>query len=83
MRKHLRDNIDEPNDDSYYCPNEESYYIHLSFDNKDESINDEDETYSVSIKGTRIKVGTDFENVVYFGRALNHCAISNEFDYFI
>ncbi|KAL4564431.1 hypothetical protein LXL04_028495 [Taraxacum kok-saghyz] len=47
---HLFDNIDEPHDDSDYCPSEESYYSHLSSDNEDpyERMNDDDGVYSFS-----------------------------------
>ncbi|KAI3737840.1 hypothetical protein L2E82_27853 [Cichorium intybus] len=46
-------------------------------------MNDDDEAYSFSKYSLNMKVGTKFENVVDFRRALNHYAIINEFDYFI
>lgn len=69
--------------DSDYCPSEESYYSHLSTDNEDEPTNNEIETYSYSNKSPIIKVNSKFKNVIAFRRALNHHAVTNEFDYFI
>ncbi|KAL4555574.1 hypothetical protein LXL04_038197 [Taraxacum kok-saghyz] len=80
---HLCDNIDEPHDESDYCPSEESYYSHLSFDNEDGPMNDDGESYSFTKNSLSMKEGTKFDNAVEFKRALNHYAITNEFDYFI
>lgn len=80
---HLCDNRNEPHDDSNYCLSEESYYTHLNYENEDEPTNDDEEAYSFSKNTISMKVGTNFENVVAFRRALNHYAIINEFDYYI
>ncbi|KAL4587087.1 hypothetical protein LXL04_011737 [Taraxacum kok-saghyz] len=80
---HLCDNIDEPHDESDYCPSEESYYSHLSSDNEDGPMNDDGESYSFTKNSLSMKEGTKFDNAVEFKRALNHYAITNEFDYFI
>ncbi|KAJ9565004.1 hypothetical protein OSB04_000970 [Centaurea solstitialis] len=85
QNSHLHDNGYEQigEDDSNYCPSEESYHSHLSEDNVDELMNDEDEACSFSKNGLSMKVNLYFENVIEFRKALNHYAITNEFDYFI
>ncbi|CAH1453381.1 unnamed protein product [Lactuca virosa] len=78
-------NRDEPHDeyDVDLCPSEESYHIHLSSDNEDGIVNDDDEVNSFSKNSIRMEVGSKFENVVDFRRALNHFAVINEFNYYI
>ncbi|KAI3516657.1 hypothetical protein L1887_15580 [Cichorium endivia] len=70
-------------DDSDYCPSEGSYYSHLSFDNEYELMNNDDEAYSFTNNSLSMKMNSKFENAICFKRALNHYAITNEFDYFI
>nr|XP_043633613.1 uncharacterized protein LOC122604814 [Erigeron canadensis] len=76
---------DEPHgeDDSDYCPSEESYHIHFSSDNENELLNEELEGYADIKKNPIMKVHSKFPNVVEFRRALNHHALINEFEYFI
>ncbi|KAJ9545468.1 hypothetical protein OSB04_025175 [Centaurea solstitialis] len=85
LSNNLCDNRADPNgeDDSDYCVSEESYHSHLSSDNEDELMNYEDEDYSCSNNSLSMKVNSKFANVIEFRRALNHYAITNEFDYLI
>ncbi|CAI9278749.1 unnamed protein product [Lactuca saligna] len=78
-------NRDEPHDeyDADFCPSEEIYHSHLSSDNEDGIVNDDDEVNSFSKNSIRMEVGSKFENVVDFRRALNHFAVINEFNYYI
>nr|KAJ0206316.1 hypothetical protein LSAT_V11C500293020 [Lactuca sativa] len=78
-------NRDEPNDDydAYLCPSEESYHSHLNSDNEDDLMNNDDEVYSFSKNSISMEIGSIFENVVDFRRALNHFAVTNEFNYYI
>nr|KAJ0213458.1 hypothetical protein LSAT_V11C400201180 [Lactuca sativa] len=82
---HLCANRDEPHDeyDADLFPSEESYHSHRSSDNEDGIMNDDDEVYSFSKNSTSMEVGSKFENVVDFRRALNHFAVTNEFNYYI
>nr|KAJ0188326.1 hypothetical protein LSAT_V11C900501840 [Lactuca sativa] len=82
---HLCANRDEPHDeyDVDHCPSEEGYHSHLSSDNEDDIMNDDDVVYSSSKNSISMKVGSKFENVVDFRRALNHFAVINEFNYYI
>nr|XP_043621620.1 uncharacterized protein LOC122593291 [Erigeron canadensis] len=77
--------MDEPHgeDDSDYCPSEESYHSHFSSDNENELLNEELEGYADIKKNPIMKVHSKFPNVVEFRRALNHHALINEFEYFI
>nr|XP_043623589.1 uncharacterized protein LOC122595313 [Erigeron canadensis] len=70
-------------DDSDQCPSEESYHSRLSSDIEDDRLNYEGETYSNVKRNSTMKVYSRFSNVIDFRRALNHHAITNEFDYFI
>ncbi|CAH1418809.1 unnamed protein product [Lactuca virosa] len=65
---HLCANRDEPHDkyDADLCPSEESYHSHLSSDNKDDIMNDDDVVYSSSKNSISMKVGSKFENMVDF-----------------
>ncbi|KAJ9535404.1 LOW QUALITY PROTEIN: hypothetical protein OSB04_un001486 [Centaurea solstitialis] len=85
LSNNLCDNRADPNgeDDSDYCVSEESYHSHLSSDNEDELMNYEDEDYSCINNSLSMKVNSKFANVIEFRRALNHYAITNEFDYLI
>ncbi|CAH1452382.1 unnamed protein product [Lactuca virosa] len=78
-------NRDEPHDecDADLCPSEESYHRHLSSNNEDGLMNDDDEVNSFSKNSMRMEVGSKFENVVDFRRDLNHFAVINEFNYYI
>ncbi|CAH1437877.1 unnamed protein product [Lactuca virosa] len=53
-------NRDEPHDeyDADLCPSEESYHSHLSSDNEDGLMNDDDEFNSFSKNSMRMEVGT-------------------------
>nr|XP_043625843.1 uncharacterized protein LOC122597295 [Erigeron canadensis] len=78
--------IDEPHneDDSNGCTdNEESYHIPHSSDNEDETVQYQVKTYSLNNKNTTMKVNLKFPNVISFRRALNHHALTNEFEYYI
>nr|KAJ0217758.1 hypothetical protein LSAT_V11C300154870 [Lactuca sativa] len=70
-------------DDLDYCPSGASYYSRLSSDNEYEPIMDDDVADSFSKNNLSMKVGSKYENVISFKRALNHYAIMNEFEYFI
>ena len=70
-------------DDSDYCPSEESYHSHYSTDSENELPNYECETCEDSKKNSTIEVNSKFPNVVAFRRDLNHHALMNEFQYFI
>ncbi|CAH1428911.1 unnamed protein product [Lactuca virosa] len=78
-------NRDEPHDeyDADLCPSEESYHSHLSSDNEDDLMNDDDEVYSFSKNSISMEVDSKFKNVVDCRRALNHFAVTNEFNYYI
>lgn len=70
-------------DDSDYCPTEESYHGRYSTDSEIELPIYEDETYEYSKKSSIIEVNSKFLNAVHFRRSLNHHALMNEFEYFI
>ncbi|XP_078158780.1 uncharacterized protein LOC144554295 [Carex rostrata] len=70
-------------DDSDYCPTEESYQSRYSTDSEIELPIYEDETYEYSKKSSIIEVNSKFLNAVHFRRSLNHHALMNEFEYFI
>ncbi|CAH1415299.1 unnamed protein product [Lactuca virosa] len=82
---HLCANRDEPHDeyDVDIFLSEESYHSHLNSDNEDNLMNDDGEVHSFSKNSISMKVGSKFENVVDFRRALNHFAVINEFNYYI
>nr|KAJ0211058.1 hypothetical protein LSAT_V11C400164750 [Lactuca sativa] len=71
--------IDEPHDeyDADLCPSEKSYHSHLSSDNEDVLMNDDDEVYSFSKNSIGMEVDSKIENVVDFMRDLNHFAKSD------
>nr|KAJ0212689.1 hypothetical protein LSAT_V11C400164730 [Lactuca sativa] len=69
--------------DADLCPSEGSYHSHLSFDNEEDLMNDDNEVYSFSKNSISMEVGSKFENVVDFRRALNHFTVTNEFNYYI
>lgn len=83
--------IEEPHGDgdSDYCPSDESYYSHISSDNDDDddydqlALNCDGETSLHSKKSPVMKINMKFPNVTDFRRAMNHYAVTNEFDYFI
>ncbi|KAJ9552716.1 hypothetical protein OSB04_016761 [Centaurea solstitialis] len=76
---------DDGNDSDSNCPSEESYHSRHSSDDEYEFLNDESESvgYSKNKKGPTMKVNSKFPNVVSFRKALNHYALTNEFEYVI
>nr|XP_043638083.1 uncharacterized protein LOC122609088 [Erigeron canadensis] len=85
LQKSAQDKVVETDDEdeSDYCPSEESYHSHLSSDGEGAMLNYEGETDSFNQKCPTIKVNSKFTNAVAFKRALNHHAITNEYDYFL
>ncbi|CAH1452956.1 unnamed protein product [Lactuca virosa] len=77
------DESDDENDSDSNCPSEESYHSRHSSDNEYELLNSDFKTYSYSNKNAVMKVNSKFPNVIAFRRALNHYAITNEFQYVI
>ncbi|XP_071690280.1 uncharacterized protein [Rutidosis leptorrhynchoides] len=77
---------DEPQgeDDSDYCTdNEESYHNPYNTNNEDETVHYQTEIHSLNNKNTELKENSKFPNVTSFRRALNHHALTNEFEYSI
>ena len=62
------------------CPSGESYHSLHSSDNEFEHL-DYGEMYAYSKKTAFMKLNSKFPNVIAFRRALNHYALTNEFEY--
>ncbi|CAH1454477.1 unnamed protein product [Lactuca virosa] len=77
------DELDDENDSDSNCPSEESYHSRYSSDNEYELLNSNFKIDAYSSKSQVMKVHSKFPNVIAFIRALNHCAITNEFQYVI
>ncbi|KAJ9556985.1 hypothetical protein OSB04_011599 [Centaurea solstitialis] len=77
----LIDESDDENDSDSDCPSEESYHSRHSTDDEIEFLNDDCGTYKYSKKSPTMKVNSKFPDVISFRRALNHYAVTNEFEY--
>ncbi|GKD02562.1 transposase, MuDR, MULE transposase domain protein [Tanacetum coccineum] len=75
--------------DSDYCMSDESYYSHISSDDDGDddheqlTLNCDGETSLHYNKSQVMKVNMRFPNATDFRRALDHYAVTNEFDFFI
>ncbi|XP_052624769.1 uncharacterized protein LOC111907821 [Lactuca sativa] len=76
------DESDDGNETDSICPSQESYHSLHSSDNEYDLLN-YGETYAYSKTNPFIKVNSKFPSVVVFRRALNHYALTNEFEYVI
>ncbi|CAH1432571.1 unnamed protein product [Lactuca virosa] len=74
------DESDDENETDSVCPSQESYHSLNSSDNKYELIN-YGETYAYSKMNPFMKVNSKFPSVIAFRRALNHYALTNEFEW--
>nr|KAJ0208063.1 hypothetical protein LSAT_V11C500234360 [Lactuca sativa] len=74
---------DDENDSDSNCPSEESYHSRYSSDNEYELLNYDFKIDTYRNKSQVMKVNSKFPNVIAFRRALNHYAITNEFQYVI
>ncbi|KAI3519078.1 hypothetical protein L1887_08086 [Cichorium endivia] len=75
------DEYEDENGSDSNCPSEESYHSRHSSDNEEEVLNYDCETYASSKKNSIMKLNSKFANVIAFRRALNHYALTNEFEY--
>nr|KAJ0197863.1 hypothetical protein LSAT_V11C700366300 [Lactuca sativa] len=76
------DESDDENEMESVCPSQESYHsLHRSY-NEYELLN-YGETYAYSMMNPFMKVNSKFPSVIAFRRALNHYALTNEFEYVI
>ncbi|CAH1454650.1 unnamed protein product [Lactuca virosa] len=76
------DESDDENETDSVCPSQESYHSLHSSDNEYELLN-YSETYAYSTMNPFMKVNSKFPSVIAFRRALNHYALTNEFEYVI
>ncbi|CAH1443875.1 unnamed protein product [Lactuca virosa] len=76
------DESDDENETDSVCPSQESYHSPHSSDNEYELLN-YGETYAYSKVNPFMKVNSKFPSVIAFRRALNHYALTNEFEYVI
>nr|KAJ0207509.1 hypothetical protein LSAT_V11C500261200 [Lactuca sativa]KAJ0207802.1 hypothetical protein LSAT_V11C500261320 [Lactuca sativa] len=76
------DESDDENETDSICLSQESYHSLHSSDNEYELLN-YGETYAYSKINPFMKVNSKFPSAVSFRRALNHYALTNEFEYVI
>nr|KAJ0203365.1 hypothetical protein LSAT_V11C500284930 [Lactuca sativa] len=76
------DESDDENETGSVCPSQESYHCLHSSNNEYELLN-YSETYVYSTMNPFMKVNSKFPSVIAFRRALNHYALTNEFEYVI
>ncbi|GJX46147.1 transposase, MuDR, MULE transposase domain protein [Tanacetum coccineum] len=90
--QHNKDKLtEEPHGDgdSDYRPSDEIYHSHISSDDDDDddyeqlTLNCNGETSLHNNKSPMMKINMRFPNVTDFRRALDHYAVTNEFDFFI
>ncbi|KAL4554548.1 hypothetical protein LXL04_039380 [Taraxacum kok-saghyz] len=71
---------DEENETDSNCPSDSSYHSLHTSDHEYEPLN-YGEPYAYSKKNSFMKLNSIFPNVIAFRRALNHYALTNEFEY--
>ncbi|KAL7599162.1 hypothetical protein Lser_V15G21127 [Lactuca serriola] len=78
----VNNEFDDENETESVCSSQESYHSLHSSDNEYELLN-YGETYAYSKLNPFMKLNSKFPSVIAFRRALNHYALTNEFEYVI